>query len=415
LGATAPGEFARHWRTLAGCTIAAGIGTIGLHAYTSGAFVPALAADAGYSREQLSLATFLLSACVAVGAPIAGALMDRFGALRVVAFSVLGEAAALALLSVSPPQFPFYAACIVLLAILGVGTTPPGFARMVTASFDRARGLALGIIISGLGLMAITGPVWATWVIAQAGWRGGYAFMAVLVLVLGGTGVLLIASDGGFAKAAAGTRASFRGGDASALRRPLFWIMLLGFLAPAFFSGGYLLHLISLLGDRGVSPAAAAQIQSLIGAAVLVGRLTSGAALDRFPAQRVAATAFALSGLSCALLLQSNPVLMGVAAFGIGLSIGAELDIMAYFISRYFGLANFGRLYGLAYGALILASGASPVLISSLSGTGGYGTALIVSAIGTLAGAAILLTLPSPRRDAEPTEDAEVPSAASAA
>jgi hypothetical protein len=90
---------------------------------------------------------------------------------------------------------------------------------------------------------------------------------------------------------------------------------------------------------------------------------------------------------------------MSVAAFGIGLTIGAELDIMAYFISRYFGLASFGRLYGLAYGALIIAGGASPVLIASLSGTGGYGTALIVSALGTLAGAAILLTLPSPRRD----------------
>jgi MFS family permease len=384
---------------LAGCTIAAGIGTIGLHAYTSGAFVPALAADAGYSREQLSLATFLLSACVAVGAPIAGALMDRFGALRVVTVSVLGEAGAFALLSLAPSQFPIYAACIVLLAVLGVGTTPPGFARMVTARFDRAGGLALGIMISGLGLMAITGPIWATWVIGNAGWRGGYATMAVLVLVLGGAGVLLIRSDGGFAGEAEGTKASGLGGDISALRRPLFWMMLLGFLAPAFFSGGYLLHLISLLGDRGVSPAAAARIQSLIGVAVLVGRLSSGAALDRFPAQRVAATAFALSGLSCALLLQSNPFLMGVAAFGIGLTIGAELDIMAYFISRYFGLASFGRLYGLAYGALIIAGGASPVLIASLSGTGGYGTALIVSALGTLAGAAILLTLPSPRRD----------------
>src|SRR6202007_3323180 len=35
---TPAGEFKRHWRSLAGCTIAASVGTIGLNAYTSGAF-----------------------------------------------------------------------------------------------------------------------------------------------------------------------------------------------------------------------------------------------------------------------------------------------------------------------------------------------------------------------------------------
>ena len=91
-------EFRRHWRTLAGCTIAAAIGTIGLHAYTSGAFVHALTEDAGFTRDQMSLATLILSASVAVCAPIAGVMMDRYGALRVVSVAVVGEALAFALL-----------------------------------------------------------------------------------------------------------------------------------------------------------------------------------------------------------------------------------------------------------------------------------------------------------------------------
>jgi len=393
-------ELRRHWRTLAGCTLAAAIGTIGLHAYTSGAFVHELTL-AGFTRDQMARATLLLSATVAVCAPIAGTMMDRFGPFRIVAFSVLGEAAAFLILSMTPAEFNLYAACIVLLAVLGVGTTPPGFARMVTARFDRVRGLALGIMICGLGLMAITGPLWATWVIAHLGWRGGYRVMAALVLLLGGTGLLLIRSD----RRAGHLQAELRtgAGDFLAFRRPLFWVMLAGFLAPAFFSGGYLLHLISLLRERGFSPADAAQVQSLIGAAVLTGRLGSGAALDRFPAPRVAAFAFAISGLSCALLLQSNPLLVAMAAFGIGLTIGAELDIMAYCISRYFGLPNFGKLYGLSYGCLVLSAGASPVLISRIADAGGYSAALIVSTVGTLVGAAILLSMPDPRRTAPVT------------
>jgi MFS family permease len=396
-GGSAANEFRTHWRALLGCTIAASIGTIGLQAYTSGAFVPALGRDVGYTREQLSLATLILSATVAICAPIAGTLMDRYGAVRIIAFAVAGEATAFALLAIAPAGFPLYAALIVLLAVLGVGTTPPGFARIITARFDAGRGLALGCMISGLGIMAISGPIWATWVIQQGGWRAGYGVIAGLVLLLGGGGLLLVHRDRAAHPATAVRAALDSASRPSALRRPLFWVMLAGFVAPALFGGGYLLHLISLLTERGIAPATAARVQSLIGVAVLCGRLGSGWALDRFPAPRVAAAAFTVSALGCALLLQSNLALMSVAALAIGLTIGAELDILAYFVSRYFGLASFGRLYGLAYGCMIVAGGASPLLIARLSQSGGYPLALIVSTIGTIAGALILLSLPDPR------------------
>ncbi len=395
---SAVSEFRNHLRALVGCTVAASIGTIGLHAYTSGAFMPALAAGAGYSKEQLSLATLILSAVVAVSAPFAGMLMDRHGAVRVITIAVLGEAAMFGLLSIAPARFPIYAGLIVLLALVGVGTTPPGFARIVTARFDRARGLALGCMISGLGLMAVSGPIWATWVIGHAGWRAGYAVMAVLVLILGGLGLILIRGDRHEMPRANEPIQPAVGGSRNALAQPLFWTLLAGFLLPSLFGGGYLLHLISILRERGFSSAGAAQVQSLIGVAVLCGRLGSGAALDRFSPRWVAAIAFTISALGCALLLLSTPLLMAIAALAIGLTIGAELDIMAYFISRYFGLANFGRLYGFAYGGLILAGGVSPLLITKVAEWGGgYPLALIVSTIGTLAGAAILLAMPDPR------------------
>jgi len=397
---TATRELAQHWRTLLGCTIAASIGTIGLQAYTSGAFVPALMQESDFTKQQLSLATFLLSTVVAVCSPFAGALMDRFGPLRIVAFSVLGEAAAFALLSQIPASFGIYLSCIMLLAFLGAGTTPPGFARMVAARFDRARGLALGTMISGLGLMAITAPMWATWVIGEWGWRTGYLIMAALVACLGGGGLLLVRSEGQLHPIVSKPSAQAAEG-VSPLKRPLFWLMLVGFLAPAFFSGGYLFHLITLLRERGFTPTAAAEVQSLVGVAILVGRLGSGTALDRLSPSLVATITFTISALGCLLLLFSNPICMGVAALAIGLTIGAELDIMAYFISRYFGLNRFGRLYGLAYGIFIMSAGASPALITYLVGWGGYSLALAVSTVGTLVGAGILFSLPDPRRIAE--------------
>lgn len=391
-------ELRQHWRALIGCALAASMGTIGLHAYTSGAFASALVEQAGYTRAQLALATFCLSATAAITVPIAALLMDRYGPLRIITLAVIGEAIGFAVLGSLPAVFSMYAGGVVLLAMLGVGTTPPGFARIIASRFDRSRGLALGIMISGLALTAITAPSWVTWIIDAGGWRAGYWTLAGLVLVFGLSGAWLIRSDSQHSQTGAhvAARPERTGrGDWSALRQPLFWILLAGFLAPAFFSGGYLLHLISLLQERGFTASEAAQVQGLMGFTILFGRLASGAALDRFRAQYVAAVAFTISGVGCALLLTSNPVLVSLASLAIGLTIGAELDIMAYVIARYFGLDSFGRLYSLAYGGLICASGASPMMIAFLSGDGGYANALVVSAIGTVLGAVILLFIPS--------------------
>lgn len=397
-GATAGQEFGQHWRALVGCTLAAAVGTIGLQAYTSGAFAAALIRDGAYTRTQLSLGTLVLSIGVALMAPLAGAAMDRWGAVRVVSLSLVGEATAFAALGAHPVGFPAFAGAMALLALLGVGTTPPGFARIVTSRFDRGRGLALGIMISGLGIMAITAPIWTTALIGTVGWRGGYLALTGIVLAIGGTGVLLIRSDADHPTAARSVAG--RGGDWSALRVPAFWMMVAGFSGAALFGGGYLLHLIPVLEDRGFTPAAAARVQSLIGVAVLTGRLASGAALDRFDARHVAGVAFAISAVGCLLLLGGSPLVVSIAALAIGLTIGAELDIMAYMISRSFGLASFGRLYGLAYGLMISAGGLSPVLIALASERRGYPLALCISAAGLVCSALVIVLGASRVRDA---------------
>ena len=43
-----------------------------------------------------------------------------------------------------------------------------------------------------------------------------------------------------------------------------------------------------------------------------------------------------------------------IAAFLVGLGMGAEGDIIAYLISRYFGLRAFGEIYGYAFSAFTL-------------------------------------------------------------
>ena len=394
---TAPSffEFRRHWRALAGCTLAASVGAIGLNAYTSGAFTPELVHTLGYTREQLSSATLLLSAVVALTSPFMGQALDRWGAVRVISLSLIGEVVGLAVLGSAPATFSWFAASMLLLGLLGVGTTPPGYAWVVAARFDARRGLALGIMICGLGVTAITAPLLMTRVIAAVGWRGGYWALSGVVALMGIVGVALIRADGPVTRPArlettgAGAQAGW-----SALRRPLYWWVLLAFATPALFGGGFLLHLISILRERGFTPAQAAQVQSLVGVAIVIGRFGSGYAMDRVSAPRVAAAAFLVSAVGTTLLLSSSGPLLCAAALGIGLTIGAELDILALTLSRYFGVASFGRLYSLAYSTMILAGGASPLLIARLARAGDYTPAITTCAVGVLAAAVLVVLLP---------------------
>jgi MFS family permease len=373
--------------------IAASVGVIGLNAYTGGAFVPELVAKVGYTREQLSLATLMLSATVALVAPFVGQAIDRWGATRIIGFAVVGEALGYLIMGVAPAHFGWFAAAMVVLALLGVGTAPPTYARVVAARFNRRRGLALGLMISGLGITAIAAPMVMTRVIAAVGWRGGYWTLSAFALVMGGLGLWLIRRDPAPAIAVpAEDRAEH--GDWSALRRPLYWFILACFAAPALFGGGYLLHLITILRERGFAPDQAAQVQSLVGVSIIAGRCLSGAALDRFRASHVAAAVFAISAAGTAMLLSSDGAILCLAALAVGLTIGAELDILAFTISRYFGLASFGRLYSLAYSAMILAGGASPLLIARLARANDYSPPIVVCSVGVVVAAVAVALLP---------------------
>jgi sugar phosphate permease len=62
--------------------------------------------------------------------------------------------------------------------------TPIGYAKAISAWFDRRRGLALGIAMSGIGLGAFVMPQLAQTLIEAVGCRGAYASLGLLTLVI---------------------------------------------------------------------------------------------------------------------------------------------------------------------------------------------------------------------------------------
>jgi cyanate permease len=118
------------------------------------------------------------------------------------------------------------------------------------------------------------------------------------------------------------------------------------------------IHLPQIVAHAGASTTRAAIITSVLGSAVLIGRVGTGYFLDRYFGPYVTSFLFLSGATGVALLLAgaANSTVY-TAAFLVGLAFGAEMDVMAFLLSRYFGLRNLGKAFGIAFGAFVLAGG----------------------------------------------------------
>jgi MFS family permease len=153
-----------------------------------------------------------------------------------------------------------------------------------------------------------------------------------------------------------------------------------------------------MLNDRNLGAQAAASGSSLIGAAVMIGRLGTGYLLDRILAARLASILFAASASGIALLLLGNGPAAFAGAFLVGLGLGAEIDLIPYLTSRYFGLLNFGKVYSSAFAAFALAGALGPLIMGAgFDRTGSYNTPLTGFLVATVC-AAVLISRLGPYR-----------------
>jgi hypothetical protein len=82
------------------------------------------------------------------------------------------------------------------------------------------------------------------------------------------------------------------------------------------------------------------------------------------------------------------------AAILLGIDIGAEVDIMAFLLGRYFGLSHYGAVYGTLLASFTLGSGAGPWLIAlSFDRSHTYANALMGCALALIAASALVASL----------------------
>lgn len=394
------GEFRSGWPTLALALAGVATSVTALLIYSLGTLIVPLEQAFGWSRADLQLAVSFLAAGGAISVNFVGWLNLRFGMRAVTGVSMLAVGLAFASLALMPGSIGWLYLGYFVLPFIGIGTTPVTWTHIVNLQFERHRGLALSLVLCGTGLAAALLPPLLNGAMARWGWQAGYATLGALVLLfwLSTAWRRLPARQPAPAHGTA-SRGTVDGMPwREALKTRNFWVCNIGLGLVVSAMYGLAANTVPLLRDRGLSAAAAAGIFSSFGIALIIGRIAVGALVDRFWAPGVAALALAMPAAGCALFLGADantPTIVLVAATALcGIGAGAEFDIAAYLIARYFGLRDYGRLFGLHLGFVTIGSAVAPFGFAALlRASGGYGPLLTLCALACLIGPALLLTL----------------------
>ncbi|HXY04222.1 MAG TPA: MFS transporter [Terriglobales bacterium] len=361
------------WIIVATAAVGLLLGAFPISVASFGMFFPAYMADFHAGRSAIALAFTAHNFVAAFSTFAIGRLADRFGARTV----ILAGSAALGVVLLSAHAIGSHVWQLYLLysllAAAGAATTSVPYALVVSRWFNRHRGLALGLMMIGLGTGAILVPPIAQRLIAVYGWRNALAAFGCIVLLvpIPIVGLLLketpeevgVSPDGATnvpQAALASEGLHWR----EIWQSRTFWLMTTGFVLVSASVHACIIHMPQLIADRSGGPGAAALATSVLGLALLLGRAGTGYFLDRHFAPRVASVIFVSAGVGVLLIWISShrPALL-IGAFLVGLAFGAEGDIIAYLVSRYFGLRSFGVAVGFAFGAFVLAGGTGPLLM----------------------------------------------------
>ncbi len=389
------GEFSRHWLLVLVCAAGIGVGVSALPFYTQGLFIEAWIADFGWTRAQASLGILGSTLALAAVLPFIGSIVDRYVLVTPVMISLLGLSAAYVLLGLFVQSIATFVILAMLQAILGSASSPLAYTRAINTVFNKQRGLALGVALSGAGVAATFGPTLISNAIDAFGWRGAYFAMALFTLVVGAVIVIVLSRlNGAKTPENIDTEAASKDFKIAKASRT-YWTIMAAIFCLSLGLGGLMIHFVPILLDLGLTTSAAVKIVGVIGIAVVLGRLLVGFAVDRIFAPWVAiAILFACICGVLALALLGSTVAVP-AAFVIGFSVGAEVDLIGYLVARYFGIHAYGQIYGRQYSAFLIATGLSPVILGAVrDATGTYTASLFIAAAFMIVSAALFAKLP---------------------
>jgi MFS family permease len=379
--------FKNRWWIVVASFLALIFGQGAVEVFCTGVFIKPISETLHIGRGVIASGMGLTNIMTAAALWYLGRLMDKIGVRAVLLPFLFLFAVATGALSLLTPAIWLIMVLFAIQGFVGAGQTPTAYSKMITAAFDDSRGLALGIAMAGVGVGTVVLPQYSRILLSHYGWRGGYIGIGVGIIVLGFIPVWLW-----FRETEEVKRARQQKIDASklqnlpgmeygeALRTFRFWGLCIAFFCAQTAINGTMIHTVPMLTDRGIKITTAVFAMSLGGLALIVARIIAGWLLDRVYAAYVVIFFLLCPMVGIAILgfrLPGNAPLYGAILLGMG--VGAEIDLVAYILSRYFGVRSFGALHGVAFCFVLVANAAGGNIMGwSFQLTKSYSTGLMI-------------------------------------
>ena len=342
--------------------------------FTVNVFMVPVTTELHWTRGMLSSGLLASAALSPIMTPLFGTLLDRYGIRRVALPASAFYGLALCSLSLLQPG-AYWALFLMVACSAGFGAClgPIVYSKSITGWFDKERGLALGVATCGVGLGTLALPELAQHFIAAYGWRIAYVAVGVTAFVLSFSMIAIFVRDPpGYVERMRAAPAYLADGPQefgistkAAFGKRQFWLLAIIFLVEGTACNGILSgNFVPMLTDRGYTPSSAAALLGVSGLAAMVARIIVGLGLDFVHGPIFSALVMLLPPLGVGLLLShAGAPVPFFAAICLGLAIGAEVDLLGFFVSRYFGRRSFGTLYGLIFALFVIGVGTGPAYL----------------------------------------------------
>jgi MFS family permease len=384
--------------------------TVGIVYYGFPVFYTSLVDSLGFTRAQVTqgfLYGFLASAVVF--GPLAGVLIDRFGARQVIRVGIWFSGLALILMGRMSHLWQYYLLCIA--EVVGYVMAGPIANQVLIANWFRAkRGRAMGFAYLGLGLGGAVSPLLVNGLLERYDWRRAFEVIGVLLLVVlfpvaqwvtrTAPGDLGLVPDGGPSAAGGASPDAAPVNIRHAVSTGNFWLLLAGTTLVIGAIGTVSQHLILFLNDQGYSTAEAARVASTLLFASLAGRVVVGYFADRFSKKNVMALFYLVLALAIPLLfLPRQPWALWGFALVFGFAMGADYMLIPLVTAECFGLATLGRLLALIIAGYSVGQWFAPWLAGKIFDTyHTYSPAWIAVTVAGVVGAAAIYAVSPQRR-----------------
>lgn len=374
--------------------------------YSFGVFFKPMLEEFGWTRAMTSGAYSLNMILWGSLSIITGRLNDRFGPRIVITACGFIFGAGYLLMSRISTLWQFYLFYGVIIAIGLSGCFTP-IASTVTRWFTKRRGLATGIVISGIGVGTIIIPPLASQLISIYGWRTSYTILGITTLVLliisaqflrrdpEQMGQMPYGEDKLKPKGSVSKTGGFSLQEAISTRR--FWVLCAVFFCYGFIVHTIMVHIVTHATDLGIAPVVASGILAAIGGISIAGRIGVGSVADKIGNKRSLLVNFFLLAISLLWLLavrELGAFYLFAAVFGFpygGLAIFNSL-----MTAEVFGLKAHGAIMGLVTFVYTTGSAIGPVLAGHIFDiTGSYNSAFMITAALGVAGFIAASLLPT--------------------